>query len=417
MKSPLVGAPDISATVESSPVQAGCAEALHPNVLVRWAFYLSVFAIPFSQLYLPDTGGQIGVLRLMQLVMAGAVLSQPRVCLRFVPNALFWFFGYIMLRMFWGLWLTPEMSAYWWPSSREFLEFLPWLWVMFNVLQFPETRQGGWWALGLGCAFCALLHVMGIGVMEVDNGLGNRSSAFGLNANELGATYAAAIVTLLGLWMGRSGTWSQRLLPLPLIALIGVAMAKTGSRTAILTLIVGALGLLVFGKSLGSRTKRAAGLLAIGVVVAVILWQIPTVMERFQEINPQNIGQHNPRARMAPVLWSIFLRSPFYGQGPDCYEFELTRVAMPYLFNQHMLIVSHNLVLLLLVETGVMGFVLFATGLGISLSAAWRARLKPRGSLPLALLISFVIVGATVDNPSHELVFWVAMAYCLAGAA
>ncbi len=31
------------------------------------------------------------------------------------------------------------------------------------------------------------------------------------------------------------------------------------------------------------------------------------------------------------MLWDIFLRSPVYGSGPDQYQFELTRRAMPHL--------------------------------------------------------------------------------------
>ena len=346
--------------------------------------------------------------------MLCGILSQPRICLRFVPAALFWFLGYIGLRIVWGLWLTPQMSASWWPNSRDLIQFLPWVWVAFNVLQFSETRRGGLWALGLGCSLCALFHIAGIGVEAVPGG---RSSAFGLNANELGATYAAAIIALLGLWTSQPRRWSEQLLPFPLIVLIGIAMAKTGSRTAVLSVAVGVFVLFLCGNSFGSRTKRLAGLLAIAAVVALILWQIPTVMERFQEINPQNIGQDNPRARMAPVLWKMFLRSPLYGSGPDGYEWQLTREAMPYLLNEHTVIVAHNLPLLLLVETGIIGFLVFGTGLAMAVAAAWRARFKTCGSLPLALLLPLVIAGATVSVPMYESVFWVAMAYSLAGAA
>jgi hypothetical protein len=392
-------------------------DALRPGFLAYWAFYLSVFSIPFSHLYLPGTGDRIGVQRMVQLLLLGGVLSQPRVCLRFVPTAMFWFLGYIVMRILWGLWLMPEAAGLWWPSSLEFAEYLPWLWVMFNVLQFPDARRGGLWALGLGCALCALCHVAGIGVTAVADGLDNRSSVFGLNANELGATYAIAMIVLLGLWLLPPRSWSQRLLPFPLIILIGVAMAKTGSRTAIFTLAIGVFVLLFEGKAFGSKWRRVACLLLLAAMVAVILWQIPTVMERFGEINTQNIGEHNPRARMAPVLWEMFLRSPLYGLGPDSYEWELTRKSMPYLINQHMLIASHNLVLLLLVETGIIGLLLFSLGVKAALAAAWKARLKPCGPLPLALLLPLVIGAATLSNPSHSLVFWMAIAYSLAGAA
>jgi len=55
---------------------------------------------------------------------------------------------------------------------------------------------------------------------------------------------------------------------------------------------------------------------------------------------------------MIPVLWDIFLRSPITGTGPDRYQYELTRRAMPYMTEKQQTINSHNLALLLLVETG-----------------------------------------------------------------
>src|SRR5467141_1654330 len=104
---------------------------VRPNVIVRWAFYLSVFSIPFVRLYLPGSGERIGVTRLVQVLILCAVLSQPRVCIRLIPTALFWFLAYCALRVLAGLCLTPELATLWWPSTLEWLQFaLPWLWVM-----------------------------------------------------------------------------------------------------------------------------------------------------------------------------------------------------------------------------------------------------------------------------------------------
>ena len=393
-------------------------DALRPNFLVRWAFYLSIFSVPFGHLYLPGTGERVGVTRLAQLLILCGVLSQPRVCLRLVPVAMIWFLAYCGVRILSGLWFTPELSTLWWPSTLELLEFsLPWLWMMFNVLQFPQARRGGLWALVWGCSLCAAFHIAGIGVVEVDHGIEGRSSVFGQNANVIGAIYAVAVITLVGLGMFPGVKLRERLLMLVLTAVVGAGMAKTGSRTAVLILVMGVLVLLFQGRSFGSRTKRFASLLLIGAVLAAIVRQIPTVMERFQKVNSSNIYQQEGRVRMAPVLWEMFLRSPIYGSGPDRYQFELTRRALPYLIKEQRTIAAHNLVLLLLVETGVIGFLLFSFGVGTALAAAWRARRNPCGSLPLALLLPLTIAGAIVCDPSHDLVFWFAMAYALAGAA
>src|SRR5947199_10350720 len=66
-------------------------EVIGPNALVRWAFYLSVVSIPFARLYIPGTGERSGVIRIAQVLLLCAVVSQPRLCLRLVPVAFLWF--------------------------------------------------------------------------------------------------------------------------------------------------------------------------------------------------------------------------------------------------------------------------------------------------------------------------------------
>lgn len=388
---------------------------VRPNFLVRSAFCLSIFAIPFSLVYVPGTGDRFGVMRIIQLLMLGSILSQPRVCLRLLPTALIWFLGFIVLRTVWGLWFTPEMAFLWSAKCRQFVSFLPWAWFLFNVLQFPGAHRSGLWALGLGVALCALLHIAGVGVQIVDDQSGNRSAVFGLNANDLGLTYATAATALLGMWVFEVRTTLQRLLPFPLIALIGVAVAKTGSRSAVLVLAAGVIVIMVLARGVDSKVRRITSVFLLGTMVALALWQIPTVLERFEIINVRNLGENNPRARMLPVLWEMFLRHPVFGMGPESYSFELTRKAMPYLLARGETIGAHNLVLLVLVETGIVGLLVFSIGPLKALAAAWRARLTPAGPLPLALFLPLVLAAATVSQPMFLPIFWLAVAYALAG--
>jgi glycosyltransferase involved in cell wall biosynthesis/O-antigen ligase len=392
------------------------AEPLRPNLIVRWAFYLSVFLIPFSRLYLPGTGERLGVTRLVQALILCAVAFQPRVCLRFVPVALFWFAAYCGFRVVEGLCMAPEFANLWWPSTLEWLEFsLPWLWVMFNLLQFPRIPRAGFWALAFGCSLCAVLHIAGIGTGAVDNGVEGRSTVFGENANVVGTTYAIGLIAMVGLAMTKTLPTGKRLLLFAMMGLVAGAMAKTGSRTAALVLVMGLFVLFLHGNSHQSRAKRLGSLLLISLILVGVSLQIPTIVKRFERVKSSNLYQEEGRVRMMPVLVEMFLRSPIYGSGPDRYEIELTRRAMPYLLKVPRTIAAHNLVLLLLVESGVIGFLLFAPGVGLGLAAAWKTRQKPSGSLALALLLPLVVAGTVVSNPSHDLVFWFALAYALAG--
>src|ERR1041384_1512043 len=133
-------------------------DLLQPNLFVRSAFYFSLVAIPFLRLYVPGTGEHIGVQRVVQLLMITAMVSRPRVCVRFIPHVLLWFAAYCGFRILCGLWQAPEYSKVWWPTSLELLDFyLPWAWVVFNVLHYPKFAHGGLWAFVLGASFCALL--------------------------------------------------------------------------------------------------------------------------------------------------------------------------------------------------------------------------------------------------------------------
>ena len=118
---------------------------------------------------------------------------------------------------------------------------------------------------------------------------------------------------------------------------------------------------------------------------------------------------------MLPVLWEIFCRKPIYGSGPDQYQFELTRRAMPYLVAEQRTISAHNLLLLLLVETGLIGLFVFSMGLKPVLTAAWRLRSRSLGWLPLAMIAPLALAGATVSNPSSSPIFWLAVGYGLTG--
>jgi O-antigen ligase len=349
--------------------------------------------------------------------MIAAMLSRPRVCLRFIPHSLVWFAVYCGLRILSGLWQAPEYSKLWWPSSLEFLQFyLPWAWLIFNVLHYPKFVHGGLWAFVLGVSFCALLHAAGIGVVDVDNGIDGRSTIFEQNANEIGEIYGAALVALVALGLFRNTKQSLRILVFPLASLIAIGLARTGSRTGTLFAILGILILLPQTRAFVPRIKRYLVILLLAAVFAGVVSQIPTVMKRFQ-VATSGPAREESRVRMIPVLWEIFLRSPVTGTGPDRYQYELTRRAMPYLAEKQQTICSHNLALLLLVETGIVGFAVFSIGLGKALISAWRARSGPCGLLPLAWLLPMSIGGLTICSPIFAPIFWLAIAYSLAGSA
>jgi O-antigen ligase len=202
-----------------------------------------------------------------------------------------------------------------------------------------------------------------------------------------------------------------------LVALVGVALAKTGARSGLVVAALGTLVLVGQSSAFLPRAKRYLMLGVAAVVMAITLTQIPTVVQRLAEVESGNVKRVEPRARMFPVLWDMFLRHPWLGSGPDRYQLELTRRALPGLMAEGKTISSHHLALMQLVETGLLGFTVFSVGLALAVRAAWRARKQPCGWLPLAMLLPLVIAGLTISNPSYMPAYWLAIAYGLAGRA
>jgi len=62
----------------------------------------------------------------------------------------------------------------------------------------------------------------------------------------------------------------------------------------------------------------------------------------------------------------------------------------------------------------VIGLIPVALAFKTALGGACRARTKSLGWLPLALIVPLTLAGAT-GNPSSSPIFWLAMAYALAG--
>jgi hypothetical protein len=389
-------------------------DLLRPNLLVRLAFYFTLAAIPFLRLYVPGTGERLGIQRVAQLLMLAAMFSRPRVCLRFVPVSLLWFLAYCIIRVISGLWQAPEYSKIWWPSSLELLQFyLPLAWLIFNVLHYPKFGHGGLWAFVIGASLCALLHIAGIGVVEVDQGIDGRSAIFDQNANEIGEIYGLSLVALVALGLFRNTKQKLRFLILPLAALVAIGLAKTGSRTGTLFAMLGILILLPQTRAFVPRVKRYLVILLVAMVFAGVISQIPTVLKRFETAS-SGPATDESRVRMMPVLWDIFSRSPITGTGPDRYQYELTRRAMPYMAEKQQTISCHHLALLLLVETGVIGFTIFFIGLGKALMSAWRGRHGPCGLLPMAWLLPMSLGGLAICSDVFAPVFWIAIAYSLA---
>src|SRR5881409_3105277 len=95
----------------------------------------------------------------------------------------------------------------------------------------------------------------------------------------------------------------QRVLLFLMIGAVAIGLAKTGSRSAVLILALGIAVVIFHGRAFGAKSKRLALAAAIGIILAGVVWQIPTVVERFQQVSSSaKLQKREGRVRMAPVL-------------------------------------------------------------------------------------------------------------------
>lgn len=410
MDYPAVSLPVLSpaSRAESDP------PAQTPNSLVRLCFYLVVFMIPFGHFYIPGTGERLGASRLSQICIVGAILLQPRLCFSRIPFAFFAFLAYTLFRVASGCWFSWDLRETWMNSTIVLLDSLVLFVFLFNLLLYPGMARLALWALVVGAFLTACCQVVGWGVSTVQPWEG-RLSVFGENANVVGLTYGVGLLCLFGLFFA-SHKWpiTVRIVSLPVAAVILYALAQTASRGGVLVFGIGFLLMACSTRSGSSRFAHAILVLLTFSLVLGVFATRPMVVDRFLGRNKAPSPQGEARARMYPVLWEMFLRQPCLGGGPDTYKYEMTGRASPDRYAKGIFLSAHNLVLMLLVETGILGAGLYFAGFATVAYAAFHTWRRHQYIFPLALVVSLAALGVFGGVVHYSRVYWLVMAYALA---
>jgi O-antigen ligase len=375
------------------------------NVLpsIRYAFYLFVLAIPFETAS-TETVSIIGSIpMILGLALTGAALLQPRVCFNAPPGAFWCFVGYLVFCLALGItqnldYIRPVLT-----KLVTLAQLLVLMCISFNLFRYPEICRNALLLLVVACAILSVLQVLGVGTVQVAQG---RSSMFGDNVNIVGGTLSLGLIALVGITYGRI-TVERRitLFAWMVFPIIGTAIVMTGSRGALLGLVIGIALLVIRDGTWGTRLKIGSiAVLAIGFLVFVALSDdaMRTRLERsFYQ------GDTAGRDKIHGHAWVMFFEKPMLGWGPVYNVVELgSRLGRSARD-------PHSLYLTVLTETGVLGAVLFFSGLGLLVKAAWQARLRIEGALPMAMIGCLLIFFLSGSWQSRKL-FWLTAAYVLA---
>jgi O-antigen ligase len=385
---------------------AGSRSAPSTDLLLQGGLYLLVASIPFEY---PERSIPLEIPTLMGAVFLLGTLFHPRRCYGRVPAAVIWFGLYLIAFL---LAMVASGGEYLSPALSEFVVVLQGVLVLLaagNLMQDETVATRAMATLVGACVIRAALPFLGFAkTANVVWTGGERVSALGQNANSAAMILAAGLVALIGLAYGRRGSRSRLILTGLLGALLGFAVLETGSRGGLASLVGGVLVFALAAHTLRARVRNAViATLAIALLIVGIL-RLPVMKNRLED--SMKTGNMAGREQLYPALWTMFLEKPALGWGPVANTYELAQRIGE---RERPLRAAHNVVLELLTATGVVGTIPFLIGAWLCARAAWRSRRGPHGVLPLALFCSVLISNMSGDWIAAKLI-WVVLAYAFA---
>src|SRR5215510_14629166 len=382
--------------------------AVHP--LVRWAFYVFIFSLPFAW---PDKPIPIEIPTLIGFIFLAFTLLQPKVCYRRAPKELCFFAVYMCYFALLCGFVTRQGDAIKLLALMVQIFFL--MWSGYNLMRYERITKMALLTLVISCLAISAMQLLGVGTTSWD--YGSRSSVLGQNPNNMANNISLGLVALAGFSFGRNKTspW-VKYVSAPLVAVMVGAIIDTGSRGALLALGIGFAAFAIRGKTLWAKAKSLVIVLVVlgGLVLAVL--QTPSLVSRYKQTMYGNdmAGREN----IFPTAWGMFKEKPFIGWGPIDNMYELGR---------RLLIMyggpvgpdgskdTHNMLLEILTSTGLFGTVPLLICVILCLLAAWRARHGPRGALSIVMVITVILINMSGNWIASKL-DWLMMACALASA-
>lgn len=377
------------------------------NLLPVWLCFLWITIAPFVSLYRvgPLSSFYLEAASLLGaavLVLATAYYGLLNV--RLSAAAI----GFLVLAAFW--WLQARVLDLTYPGMSDMV-----MWT-FVILALAAWSLRGWvaeygqehivsvfaWSLLLGAliqAAVAFMQFKGWAGAEIFKGILAYSGSNSVNGqlgqrNHLGHYLMWGILCAAYLWaMRKMPDWLGALLVVALTAVLGLVNSRT-----ILTYVIGVGILLPFWRiAAGREANRLIGIMAFALFsVALFQFAMGTLLELFSnadyETAVERAGHSGFEGSMRQIewrkAWLAFQSAPLLGHGWNSYALQSFLInAEQQSFVNNILGVlfthSHNIVLQLLAEVGIVGTLLAAFAL---LAAVWRMFARPHHAASLLLL-------------------------------
>jgi O-antigen ligase len=369
-----------------------------PNAIISVGFAIFVTSIPFETVLGLETLSLSRVIGTAFFLLAISV--QPEVCFRRPPLA-FWFF-----LLFYAVFLVNGFfrGSLKGVGAITLLQLLVLLWIASNLLRYEKVFELTLVMFGLSCFALSLLQLAGRTGKVIAQ---DRVTAFDEDPNSLGAVLALGLLAVLCVSYGRR-VRRGRVLKMAAwicLAVIAAAVVRTGSRGASLALACG-VGVLMLTKG-SSWLKFRNFLIAATVLAALVVMVASNEVARRRWLYSVENQSMAGRERIYPAAFRMFLEKPLIGWAAGNQIEELgSRTGSPRRD-------THNLYLAVLIEDGLAGAIPHFIGILLCVRAAWRARRLSHGLVPLALLVTTLVMNMDVTWLTRK-IQWLVLGLALA---
>lgn len=269
-----------------------------------------------------------------------------------------------------------------------------------NVL-IPNALKIGSYGFVTGSLILTLFYNLGIGI----GNFGGRVSIFGDNENSIAIKLCISILIIINFILFEKTKLIYKVVSALFIPLLLAFMLETGSRTGVVCLFV---GILLFFFNLKGRSVSQKIIIFISIPFLIYF-----VVQRFMysEIAQKRFERTIENSDLAgrDRIWKKIVlmieENPITGHGVTGFTAMSTEAFGK--FNS-----PHNVILEILVTTGMIGLSLFCFFMFKVFQNTWRSYIDHKFILPLVLFVCYLLIVMTSHTLENKLA-WFMLAFCL----
>ena len=373
---------------------------------VRWAFYAFIFSLPFGVFTLPGLTGMVSVPRVLGVVLLVAAIIEPGLRPWRTPKTLVCFgvFAFLFTLASFGTQGFQNL-----PRVFRLIQLLVLFSISYNLFLTGRVNRGALLTFVLSCSLVAALTLLGItSIPERVEALGGRLAGLGMDENAYALSLVFGIILCVGITYSRKEARPiPALVAWPIMILLLVGAAQTGSRGAAVALVAGIATLVLKYGSFWTKLRNVVLIAGVSMLAFWLYGRSEVFVKRMNATLER--GVTSGRIEIFQESWKMAAEKPIIGWGPVVSEEQLAiRRGRP-----GRIMSTHNTFLAVLLDLGIVGIVPFYFAVFACWLSAWRGRRGVEDILPFAVCMATLAIQLSLER-FWSMDNWLFFAYALA---